>query len=63
MHGSRKWGLKNEWDDGFARFRVVLEFFLVVAMLAQSPQGHLNTTSDGKDERWHAVSQNGEGNP
>jgi len=40
--------LQDEREDGAALARVVLELLPVVAVLGQSPDGHLEGTSKGK---------------
>lgn len=40
--------LKQEWNDRLASSRIVGELLLVVAMLAQSPDGHLIEAGHGE---------------
>lgn len=40
--------LEHEWNDGFAAAGIVFEVFLVGAVFAQSPNGHLVEAGEGE---------------
>jgi len=55
--------LQDEREDGAALARVVLELLPIIAVLGQSPDGHLEGSSKGKQISSEARGQHGEGNP
>lgn len=40
--------LDDEWNDGFALLRIILELLFVIAVLAQSPHCHLKHSSSSE---------------
>jgi len=54
--------LDEEWDDGLA-LGIILELFLVVPVLAQSPHGHLVSPCHGEEGSRQTLGHDGEADP
>lgn len=58
-----KANLQNEWENCTSLFGIIFELFSVVAVFAQSPNGHLESTSKGEQQGRQTRRHNGEGYP
>jgi len=47
--------LEQKWNNGLATLRVILEFTFVIALLATSPDSHLDKASNHKDKARHRL--------
>lgn len=55
--------LEYEWNDGFSALGVILELLLVVSVLCESPNGHLEHSSAREQISWQALGHDGEREP
>lgn len=46
--------LQGKWENGTTTLWIILEFLPVVTVLAQSPDSHLESASEGKQISWQA---------